>query len=334
MSSSPDIKSFYKVLKKAAIFSNLSGLELDAVVSYLEPRSMKKGQIIFNEGAIGEEMFVIVSGKIGAYVAQADGTKRWSFELKTGDFFGEMSIIVNETRSATIVAKEDTELLSLNGVDFYRIVFEYPMIGSKILNSIRKVQNTWFEQISKHLGDIMRWGEAARRRAVSDELTGLYNRRFLEESAGDRFLQGALGLRNVSLMMMDLDKIHEINENHGTRAGDLVFISTAEVLRSTTRAGDICARLSGDEFAVLLPDACTEEAILIAEKARENIAARKITVPIKPDSTKETAISVCTSIGVATAPIHAKNWENLFLAADGALRQAKSLGRNRVVVAG
>jgi diguanylate cyclase (GGDEF)-like protein len=135
-------------------------------------------------------------------------------------------------------------------------------------------------------------------------------------------------------MMMDLDKIHEINENHGTRAGDLAFISTAEVLRSATRAGDICARLSGDEFAVLLPDAGPEEAIIIAEKARENIASRKVSVPIKPNSAKETEISVCTSIGIATAPIHAKNWESLLHAADSALRKAKTQGRNRVVVAG
>jgi len=323
----------YKVLKKATIFSNLSGLELDAVVSYLEPRSLKKGEVVFNEGAIGEEMFVIVSGGIEAWAAQADGTQRWSFELKTGDFFGEMSIIANETRSATIVTKEDTELLTLNGIDFYRIVFEYPIIGSKILNSIRIVQNTWFEQISKHLGDIMRWGETARRRAVTDELTGLYNRRFLEESAGDRFLRGALGLRNVSLMMVDLDNIHQVNDTHGSKAGDLMFISMAEVLRYVTRAGDICARLSGDEFAVLLPDASTEEAVTIAEKAREKIAARKLSVPVKPNSTRNTKISVCASIGIATAPIHAKDWENLFQAADRALRQAKTLGRNRVAVA-
>jgi diguanylate cyclase (GGDEF)-like protein len=180
----------------------------------------------------------------------------------------------------------------------------------------------------------MRWGETARRRAVSDDLTGLYNRRFLEESAGDRFSRDTLGLRKLSLMMIDLDNIHEINENHGTRAGDIVFISMADVLRSVTRAGDICARLSGDEFAVLLPDAGTEEAALIAEKAREGFASQKIAVPIKPDSTEETEISVCTSIGIATAPVHATNWGNLFLAADGALRQAKTLGRNRVVVAG
>jgi diguanylate cyclase (GGDEF)-like protein len=278
-------------------------------------------------------MFVIVSGRIGAWVAQADGSQRWSFELKTGDFFGEMSIIANETRSATIVTQEDTELLTLHGDDFYRLVFDYPIIGAKMLNSIRKVQNTWFEQISKHLGDIMRWGEAARRRAVSDELTGLYNRLFLEESARDRFLQDALGRRCVSLMMIDLDKIHEINDNHGNKAGDIAFIVMAEVLHSVTRAGDICARLSGDEFAVLLPDTDTEEAVLIAEKAREGIASRKIMVPVKPNSAKETEISVCTSIGIAAAPIHAKNWEGLISAADSALRQAKALGRNRVFVA-
>jgi len=326
--------SIYKVLKKAAIFSNLSGLELDAVVSFLEPRSMKKEEVVFNEGAIGEEMFVIVSGRIEAWAAQADGTQRWSFELNPGDFFGEMAIIANETRSATIVTKEDTELLTLHGDDFYHIVFEYPMIGAKILNSIRKVQNTWFEQVSKHLGDIMRWGETARRRAVSDELTGLYNRRFLEESARDHFFQGTHGLRCISLMMMDLDKIHEINDIHGTKVGDLMFISMAEVLRFVTSAGDICARLSGDEFAVLLPDTGTEEAVSIAEKAREKIASRKISVPAKPNSTRNIEISVSTSIGIATAPIHANNWENLLSAADGALRQAKTSGRNRVVVAG
>jgi len=322
------------VLKKSPIFSSLSRLELDAVVSFLEPRSMKKGEVVFNEGARGEEMFIIVSGKIGAWVAQVDGTQRWSFELKTGDFFGEMSIIANETRSATIVAQEDLKLLTLYGVDFYRIVFEYPMIGSKLLNSIRKVQNIWFEQISKHLGDIMRWGEVARRRAVTDELTGLYNRRFLEESASERFSRGTLGLRSVSLMMMDLDKIHEINDVHGTKAGDLMFISMAEVLRFVTRAGDICARLSGDEFAVLLPDAGTDEAVSIAERAREKIASRKIFVPARPNSTKNTEVSISTSIGVATAPIHANTWESLLLAADGALRQAKTQGRNQVVVAG
>jgi diguanylate cyclase (GGDEF)-like protein len=135
-------------------------------------------------------------------------------------------------------------------------------------------------------------------------------------------------------MMIDLDRIHELNDRYGTKAGDHVFISTADVLRSATRSGDICARLSGDEFAVLLPDAGIEEVCPIAERVRVNMASRKVLVPENPDGTGETEVSVCTSIGIASAPVHANTWENLLHAADDALSRAKELGRNRVVVAG
>jgi diguanylate cyclase (GGDEF)-like protein len=323
-----------QVLKATPLLEDLSGLELEAVLAFLVPRKVKKGEVIFDEGAAGEEMFIVIYGRIGACVKQADGTQRDMFEVKPGDFFGEMSIIVNESRSATMIAKEDTELLSLHATDFYRVIFEYPMIGVKILKVIRNVQNIWLEQTSSHLGDIMRWGETARRRAVSDELTGLYNRRFLEESASEHFKKGAVALRNVSFLMLDLDRIHEVNTSYGISAGDLVFISTAEILRSSTRAGDICARLAGDEFAVLLPDTELEEAKKIAEKVREAMALRKVTVPKAPNSKEKTEILVGTSIGVASAPVHTDCWEGLLAAADSALRRSKKLGRNRVEIAG
>jgi diguanylate cyclase (GGDEF)-like protein len=332
MSSSKFTSAHLKILKTTPLFKALSKLELDAVMTFLEPRSIKDGEIIFNEGDEGDEMFIIVSNKVDAWVSQADGTQRRMFELGPGDFFGEMSIIANESRSATLKAMGDLELLAIHGTDFYRIVFEYPMIGVKILTVIRSVQNTWLEQTSRHLGDIMRWGETARRRAVTDELTGLYNRRFLEDTAHNYFGKG-VGLRNISFMMMDLDKIHEINNAHGMKAGDLVFISTADVLRSTTRSGDICARLSGDEFAILLPDTEPEEARGIAEKIRRTMAAQKVTVPQSPNSEGQTQIKVCTSIGIASAPLHTDCWDGLQLAADSALRRSKEMGRNRVEIA-
>ena len=255
------------------------------------------------------------------------------FEINPGDFFGEMSIIANESRSATLTAAVDSELLVFHGIDFYRIIFEHPMIGIKMLSAIRTVQNIWLEQTSKYLGDLMRWGETARRRAVCDELTGLYNRRFLEKSANDRFKEGAVGLRNVSLLMMDLDKIHAINERHGVKGGDMVFIATAEVLRSATRPGDICARLSGDEFAILLPDTSPDEARVIAERIRHSMKTQKIVVPQNPDGTGRAEVVVSTSIGIASAPIHADTWAKLNLVADNALHRSKVLGRNRVEVA-
>ena len=321
------------ILRSSHLLEYLSDLELNAVLAFMEPRIAKSGDTIFEEGAEGEELFILVSGKISAWAAQADGSQRLIFEASPGDFFGEMSIIANETRSATLKAKVDSELLVLHGLDFYRIIFEHPIIGAKLLNAIRKIQNIWLEQTSKHLSDLMRWGETARRRSIIDELTGLYNRRFLEESVQARFTQKKIAMRTVSLMMMDLDKIHVINENHGTYGGDLVFIAVADVLRTTTRTGDVCARLSGDEFAVLLPDTGPEEARVIAERVRETTAARRIAVPKVPDSKERTEILVNTSIGIATAPVHADTWADLLLVADKALHYSKELGRNRVEVA-
>jgi diguanylate cyclase (GGDEF)-like protein len=321
------------MLTKSLLFSAMSELEFDAITAFLERRRVKKGTTVFKEGDPGEDMFILLSGKLSAYVSQSDGTRRWMFEIKPGDFFGEMSIIANEPRSATLTAKEDTDIMVLQGIDFYRIIFEHPMIGIKMLRAIGRVQNTWLDQSSKHLSDLTRWGETARRRAITDELTGLYNRRFLEESIKDRFEQGSVGLRKMAFLMMDLDKIHEINERHGSPAGDQVFIAVADILRTLTRAGDICARLAGDEFAVLLPDTDETDARNIAERIRETIATRKVLVPKSPDVVDKVEINIGISIGIAVAPTHTNTRESLFLVADGALRQAKELGRNRVEMA-
>ena len=321
------------IIRTSPLFRDLSELELNAVAAFLEPRKINEGEVIFTEGAPGEEMYILVSGKVGAWVAQADGTKRWLFEIKPGDFFGEMSVIANQSRSATLTAGEDTELLVFPGIDFYRIIFEHPMIGVKMLKNIRQVQNGWLDETSKYLSDLMRWGETARRRAVSDDLTGIYNRRFLEDSATCRFEQGSVGPRSLSLMMMDLDRLHLINNTYGQIAGDLACISAANILRSTTRAGDICARLSGDEFAILLPDTEPDEAQVIAERICQIMVATKVVVPKDPIGTGQVEINVSASIGIASAPLHADTWEDLYTAADNALHCAKELGRNRVEVA-
>jgi diguanylate cyclase (GGDEF)-like protein len=320
-------------LTKSSLFAGMSALEFNAISAFLERKWVKKGERIFQEGDHGEDMFILIFGSLSAFVSQSDGTQRWMFDIKPGEFFGEMSIIANEPRSATFIAKIDSGLMVLQGIDFYRLIFEHPMIGVKMLRAISAVQNQWLNQSSRHLGDLMRWGETARRRAITDELTGLYNRRFLEESVKDRFDQGMVGLRKMSLMMLDLDRIHIINERYGPPAGDQVIISAADTLRSFMRSGDIAARLAGDEFAILLPDTGLEDARLVAERIRESVQTRRVQVPRSPGSAERIAILPRTSIGIAEAPTHANDMGGLIFAADRALRKAKEGGRNRVELA-
>jgi diguanylate cyclase (GGDEF)-like protein len=322
------------VLVKSALFAGMSDLEFNAITAFLERLRVKKGGQVFKEGDQGEDMFILLSGALSAFVSRPDGTVRWLFDVKPGDFFGEMSIIANEPRSATITAKEESCVMVLQGIDFYRLIYEYPMIGVKILKAISTVQNQWLAQSSKYLGDLMRWGETARRRAITDELTGLYNRRFLEDSIKDRFSQGSVSLRKMSLLMLDLDRIHLINERHGPQGGDLTILAAADTLRALMRSGDIAARLAGDEFAVLLPDTELDDARMVAERIRISIGDRGVQVPQSPGASAMVSIPIRTSIGIAEAPTHGSNVEDLFFAADGALRKAKTAGRDRVETAG
>jgi len=319
------------VLINSPLFSALSESEFNDVLAFMEHSHFKTGKRVFNEGDRGEDMFVLLSGSLSAQKRQSDGTQRWMFDIKPGAFFGEMSIVMREPRSVTITAKENSELLVLQGQDFYRIIFEHPLIGIKLLDSIGAVQSGWLNDNTTYLQDLIKWGETARRRAVTDELTGLHSRNFLDESINDRFKTGAVGARKMSLIMMDLDKVHEINDRYGSAGGDKVIIATAGVLDSVSRAGDIAARLSGDEFAMLLPDTSGEGAHAIAEKIREDVS--QLTIPLKRVDTGETeTVHIRTSLGIVVAPDHADNTRDLFLNADTALRKAKELGRNRVEI--
>jgi diguanylate cyclase (GGDEF)-like protein len=330
MSQAPNVDP---VLTGSPLFSKLSELESNAVIAFMERRRLKEGEKVFCEGDNGEDMFLLLSGGLSAHRVQSDGTQRLMFDIKPGAFFGEMSIIANEPRSATITAKEDSDIMVLLGIDFYRIIFEHPMIGVKLLNSIGAVQNSWLDQTARHLKDLVTWGETARRRAITDELTGLYNKSFLEESIKDRFKLGSIGARKMSLIMMDLDKVHEINQTYGQAGGDKVIIAVAEILKGITRPGDIAARLAGDEYAVLLPDTDGKDALRVAEHIRENVMNKPVIVPKSPGSEETTELNIRTSLGIAVAPTHASNERDLVFVADGALHRAKEQGRNRAELA-
>ena len=149
----------------------------------------------------------------------------------------------------------------------------------------------------------------------------------------DKFKLGSIGARKLSLIMMDLDRVHEVNDTYGTLAGDKVIVAVAGILKRITRMGDIAARLSGDEYAVLLPDTDGKDAMRVAEHIRQNVMNNPVQVSKSPGSKETVELEVKTSLGIAVAPAHASNERDLVFAADSALRRAKEQGRNRAEIA-
>jgi len=171
--------------------------------------------------------------------------------------------------------------------------------------------------------------ERARRRALIDELTSTFNRRFLEEVLAKMILPGERRRNQLlSLLMIDLDHFKLVNDTFGHPVGDIVLKTVASTLHRALKESDTLARYGGEEFVVVLPQTDTAAALAVAERLRvavEGLSLRKL-APATPDH-------VTISVGVATYPSQAKTVQELIRLADEALYQAKSLGRNRVIVA-
>jgi diguanylate cyclase (GGDEF)-like protein len=317
------------------LFKDMSGLEVNAVAAFLEPRRFISGDTVFREGESGKELFIVRSGRIGSYVTQSDLTRREVYEFAPGVLFGEMAIIEDEPRSATCYAKEDSELLVLDGIDFYRLVWEHPAIGVKLLSSMARVMTAWLDEASGFLGGLVRWGEAARRRAVTDELTGLFNRRFLEETMATRFAAGSGSARRSALLMLDIDRFRDINAAFGAAGGDAAIAQAAAAFAPLFREGEVGARLSGDEFSVFLPGAGMDRALELAEQMRAAAEALRLELPSRQGGAP-TLATLTVSIGAAASsaegegPDRAADPQALVAAADKALFRAKEGGRNRI----
>ena len=160
-------------------------------------------------------------------------------------------------------------------------------------------------------------------RAVTDELTGLPNRRMFDERLKQHLAECDRFDQVLSLILCDVDHFKGVNDEHGHRAGDLVLEAIARAMSHGIRNIDICARYGGEELAILLPQTPIERALDVAERLRETIESLRVPV-------EDGTVSVTASFGVACYPMNGAGRETLFAAADRALYAAKNAGRNCV----
>ena len=187
----------------------------------------------------------------------------------------------------------------------------------------RALLGTVAERTALALGNL-RLREGLLAQSIRDALTGLYNRRYLEESIQMEERRSQRSGQPFGILMLDLDHFKQLNDVHGHDAGDYVLREFAQVLQKQTRSGDIACRYGGEEFTVILPGATREASAQRARHLRDSLASTPF-VYLGQDLGKLTV-----SIGVAAFPDNGRDWLSVLQQADQALYRAKQAGRDRV----
>jgi len=260
--------------------------------------------------------------QVGERVTMEDSGTKWVVNYKTP--------VIENDLSREIRFSAGNELLQqgIRSVAYLPLLAKGEAIGSFIVasrnpNAYGQRQVKLLEQLAYQIAmpvENSRLYAMAAKRARIDELTGLFNRRSLDEVIESEISRHSRYGGAFSLAILDLDSFKAYNDTFGHLAGDKLLGNVGTVIRNAIRNSDQAFRYGGDEFAVLLPETSTDAASKVLERVRRKIANR-----VAPQSIKITA-----SIGMASWPADGVGQIDIFAAADGALYEAKRNGGNRI----
>jgi diguanylate cyclase len=217
------------------------------------------------------------------------------------------------------------QLLSLPDTDSLNDLIDQMVSDTNTMHGSMDKLHRELEHSRDEVGNLQKELESARREALIDPLTGIYNRRGFEIQANKMIADGEIADKGLCLLMVDIDHFKKINDTYGHVLGDRVIRTMANTLKSKVKGQDSVARLGGEEFVVLLPETSPQGALTVAEHIRASIEHGKIRRP----NSQDTIASITVSVGIAVYQA-GETLEDWLDHADKALYASKQGGRNKV----
>ncbi len=304
--------------------SALEGVGLAArqeLLASAERRNLAAGQSLITQGAQNEHMFLVVHGELGVHLESVDGEP--VAIIGTGETVGELGVLDGSAASAHVVARTECLLLAVKEEDFWRLTNASHAFAVNLLLKLAKRLRANNAAVSSNVQKRRQYERAA----MFDGLTGIHNRRWLDETLHRMVRRHAASGGLLSVALVDVDHFKHFNDRFGHAAGDHVLTAVATTLAENVRPTDLVARFGGEEFVIIFPDTSLELAERAAERVRLAVANREMTTA---DGTKLPAVTI--SIGISQLLVD-ETVPDFLKRADLAMYQAKQGGRNRVMLA-
>lgn len=275
-----------------------------------------EGELLLSPERQNHSIYIVLSGQLQVHLGSLDSPK--IADLEPGSCTGEMSLIDHKDPSAYVVASEDSHLMVISRDLLWQMVDRSHRLAKNLLIVISERVRSANEFIADRLGLL----HIAERNAVTDALTGLGNRHWMQDMFERELIRVRTDRGRLCLMMADVDRFKDINDKLGHIIGDRILAAIADAFREFLRPSDLIARFGGDEFAILLPGLSLAEATATAERLRESLVS--YSDPSLPSG-------VTISIGLTEAA-ESDDLDCLLQRADAAMYDAKDQGRNRVAI--
>jgi diguanylate cyclase (GGDEF)-like protein len=305
-------------------FAMLEGVGLGArreLIASSRRRSLEAGQVLIEQGKPNESMYLILQGELGVHLDSVE-TERVAV-IGRGETVGELSVLDGSEASAWVVAQTACDLLEVKEEAFWELTNASHAFAVNLLLKLAARLRANNRAVSRNVQKRRMYERAA----MFDGLTGIHNRRWLDETLHRLVKRHRSGTARLSLSLIDVDHFKQFNDRYGHAAGDHVLTVVASTLAANLRPTDLVARFGGEEFVILFPDTELDLAAKAADRVRLAIAGQELAMA---DGTKLPSVTI--SMGIAVLE-DGMSVPDLLKTADLAMYEAKQGGRNRVVVA-
>ena len=309
---------FIDQLKRLELFDGVDVAGIVPLLNHCPVVSVVEGEAIVKVGEIDRHMHLILSGSFRVHLPHDLATP--VALLESGQSIGEISIIDSQPASATIIATQDSILLTVDENVFWELVRHSHMIAYNMLILLAERLRYGNSIINKLKGLL----DEYEYHAISDSLTNLYNRRWLDSTLLRVMERCRRNGEPLSVMMIDIDRFKQFNDKHGHIAGDIALRTVSQLILVNLRPVDFVTRYGGEELFALLPGLNLEAAMVVAERLRLSVSQTEIEL-------NEDAVLAPLTISIGVAEMESGcSPEQLVHAADTAMYRAKKNGRDQV----